>query len=260
MLIKGTHYSWAANCTGRQSTPRPHRRAYSSGWQVHHAEGDWQPGAVSAQIQRSFFDECFDGDIKDPNHIFLHVERDAPGEEVIIAKFRQDVPRALLPDLLQHFPRHRWTGAQEVVLNVALLAAMHNLLEQVLALWAGGEAEGSVSDATAAALATAAAPPFVHRRVAQPHDDGYGSEEEPVATADDQGIVLPWVPDKKEDMPEFNRKIKMSVGKWISTRPSAKIMIMAVVGQPIEKLIRSPAVSLRKEVGRREPSCWGCER
>ena len=40
-----------------------------------------------------------------------------------------------LNKLLDHFPEHRWTGAQEVLQNVAVFVGTHGLFEPCMCIW-----------------------------------------------------------------------------------------------------------------------------
>jgi hypothetical protein len=198
--------------------------------------GEWLPGSISRQIQRQTYDRCFNGDIRDPDHIFLHVDHDAESDDKIRKSFKRDAPLALCPELLRHYPRHRWTGAQGVTLNVALLALTHNLLETVLAIWAKSE--------EAAPVAGSALPPFDRRAaaaIAAP-ESGYASDREPEQACHDEDpneVVVPMAPDTKEDMPEFNKKVKMTVSKWLRLHPTAAVCIMARIGAPLDNMLKA---------------------
>ena len=68
-------------------------------------------------------------------HIDVNCTLDA-NEQDIKERYRQNCPTALgLNKLLDRFPEHRWTGAEEVLRQISVFSGTHGLFEPVMCNW-----------------------------------------------------------------------------------------------------------------------------
>ena len=68
-------------------------------------------------------------------HIDVNCTLDA-NEQDIKERYRQNCPTALgLNKLLNRFPEHRWTGAEEVLRRISVFSGTHGLFEPVMCNW-----------------------------------------------------------------------------------------------------------------------------
>ena len=184
----------------------------------------WRSGGMARTMTRYMFDQYFNGDIRDTHHVWHHVAVDGPSDEQICDGFLKEAAFALLPAMLDHFPRHRWTGAGKVICSAALFAGTHGLLHSVVPQWL----DGRRSARGAAAAAEPAAPAVV--------SDGYVSEPDDnpvVAEFGDSGVSKP----TEETWSDWNSRMKVDAVQWALSNPAAALHVLAVVVQPLSRLI-----------------------
>jgi hypothetical protein len=97
--------------------------------------GDFKPSGESRLVQRYRYDSLFQDDLSDGDYIWVYSSTGATDED-IKQLYKAEAPAALgVNSLLQHFPRHRWTGAKEIFQAVLLLAGTHKLLLRCGCKW-----------------------------------------------------------------------------------------------------------------------------
>ena len=93
------------------------------------SHGDIKPGASARMVQRAKYTRMFAEDISDEIH-FKYYTMSTWTDSHIREYVRKEAPLILLPRALDLFPRHRWTGAQEVLAATTLLYGTHGLLQR----------------------------------------------------------------------------------------------------------------------------------
>ena len=129
----------------------------------------FRPRSIANFVQRIRYEHLFNGDVADREYIWHYVSPDGPSNIAIKRLFRDHVAEALLPTLLPHFPRHRWTGSHDVIKAGLLLSGTHGLLHQVIPMW--GKAVLGEPVPMCSSIAPVAQP--------KPEGDGYESQDEP---------------------------------------------------------------------------------
>ena len=97
--------------------------------------GAMKPGAQAIIVQRFHYDRLFMASITDPDNIWFYTDSNVSLEN-IKELYHAYAPAALrVTCLLQHFPRHRWTGADTVTKKLALFSGTNNLLYRCGVQW-----------------------------------------------------------------------------------------------------------------------------
>jgi hypothetical protein len=191
--------------------------------------GEFRKGGMSRHLRRMAYDKLFNGDIQDVEHIWHHVPVGSPSDADLKEDFVKEAPLLLLPSLLKHFPRHRWTGSQQVFTDVALLANTHGILKEAITLWC--DAKGVSAQPAVAALPAAAAA----------HDEGYmsedGTEQQLVVASSDVADYHYMAAVQRPNWEKVNKKAKTDVGAWARSDPAAAITVLTLTGQPIARLM-----------------------
>ena len=185
--------------------------------------GTWRPGSVSRHLIRSLYDRYFNGDIQDSAYIWHYALPDGPSDDDLREEFRREAPFILLPHLLKHFPRHRWTGAQSVIASVALFSATHDLLAQSVPIWVG----------TLGADMTTQPQQIQDDARAIGSDEGYASDTESKALVPmDIGAA-----GAQPNWEKVNKQAKMDVKTWAKSDHTACMIILALAGAPLSSLM-----------------------
>jgi hypothetical protein len=101
---------------------------------------EFVPKSVTAHIRRKSHTSLFNGDLRDEIWIWHHVGVDCTStDEELKDMFEESAPLVLLPNMVDYFPRHRWTGAADVMRSLALFANTNNLLVQSVRAWLGSD-------------------------------------------------------------------------------------------------------------------------
>jgi hypothetical protein len=188
----------------------------------------WLPGSMSQATARFLYDSLFNGDIRDSEHVWHHAPVDGPSDDDIRLAFKQHAALALLPAMMNHFPRHRWTGAHKVICSATLFAGTHGLLHTVMPKWldpVGKRRKALAESRVAQAVAV---------------EDGYASESEHVenpapavhaaaSASADQSSHERWV--------AWNEENRGNALVWALSDPHVVLRILAIVALPISKLI-----------------------
>ena len=188
--------------------------------------GSWRSRSMSRHLVRSRYDRYFNGNIQDSDFVWHFAAPGGLNDEALKVEFCREAPSILLPRLLDHFPRHRWTGAHEVVCEVALFSATHNLLAESVSIWCS-------------TLGTEVHPKPQATEVDQPAilpiDDGYSSDE----LQERDGLLAmnsTGVAGQPQDWHEMNNKAKVDVKAWVASNPTSTMLVLAVALGPLATL------------------------
>ena len=198
----------------------------------------FRKGALAINEQRLNYEATFTGDIRD-RRVWHHVSPQDPAtDEEIKAKLQRRGVAALMPCLLQVFPRHRWTGSQRVFRSMSLVACTHNLLQDTLLLWLSGDIPRPRQTAT----------------VEAPDDTGYHSDGEDADTGPNEAELEAALERQTQAAAAMATaseyaKVKTKVASWAATTPMAHLVLLCASSAPTHALMSEVALPCWRRLG-----------
>ena len=194
-------------------------------------------------VKRTMLTAAANGDWRNPEQLEHYVPRTDPAPTA--QQVGRHVEKCLVAALAGHqphmYPRHRWTGADEAVDDLAILFAVHNLLPHVYARFQ------NMVDNKAQGLDTRRLnnPESEERSDSANPNPGFECSDAPVIAEDGllhSGMAAPLLP-TAGPVPESlsaaqNAHVRSSAGKWMYSEPYAHLCLMRVVLNPLCQLMR----------------------
>jgi hypothetical protein len=202
--------------------------------------GSFRKGSLANAMQKHLYIRCFRGaNIFDKDRIDFFVEDQNITDGEIVALFRKDAPKALLPHMLPLFARHRWNGSQQVLRECALFFTTSGIAEEAIPIWLNK------------VFVTAATNMLSDSGLRQITDDdsGYTSQDENYDIAKGR---RPWqlvaagegassrrngdedVVEKPLNSADIHRRARTDLLAWSQQSPGINLTIMAICGEAME--------------------------
>ena len=191
--------------------------------------GHWKANSSSLMVQRYRFLSLLHSDIRDTRHIVFY-DNTGRSDEAIIKHFKEEIGHVLVPKAVEYFPRHRWTGAEAVMLQLELFFGVHDLgREALLELMHAKPIEASAGFIGAS------------QAIMDDEEEGYASEDERslgfvpagssvVVGEKESGLTAnSWV--------DYNQQAKTDLVTWVRMDPRPTVTIMSMVFKPISRVL-----------------------
>jgi hypothetical protein len=196
----------------------------------------------SQETTRARYIYCFRGDILDSEHVWFHVGTRNLSDEQIVDLMREEAPLALVPKMLDYFPRHRWIGAQAVIRQCIILSCTHDIMKEATSLWLPAIAKKNRGRSVEKA-------PEGLEPIADASAQGFVSEDEDASVGNIivQAAIGKVAPDLQnceaaldvKEYIDFKSRMKIDAFLWSQSAPQHRLVIMGVTFAPMDRYVRA---------------------